>query len=280
MVLMAIAILLILGLTLGSFVNALIWRLYQQSLPKKKRIASDSRLSITKGRSMCMSCGHELGPLDLVPVVSWLWLRGKCRYCKAPIPDTPVAELVLPVLFLVSYAYWPKTLQFGWNEYGIALFGVWLLVLTCFLALTIYDIRWYRLPDRIVMPLTLLAIAFVGVKVAATGDYSEILAALGGVVGIAGLFWLLSIVSKGAWIGWGDVKLAVSLGLLAGTAPLALLVIFIASLTGTVSALPQVIQGRKGLKGTIPFGPHLMGATIIVVLWGSAMWGWYMGLLG
>src|SRR3712207_2755294 len=90
------------GLCLGSFVNALVWRIHEQDiLREKERLSSADKqrlekLSISKGRSMCMHCGHELAAKDLVPVFSWLYLRGKCRYCKHVIPDSPVAELLVP----------------------------------------------------------------------------------------------------------------------------------------------------------------------------------------
>src|SRR5690348_8244818 len=107
-----------LGLGLGSFVNALVWRLHEQELaeeePKHKRAKGKARqlsakeLSIVSGRSMCPDCHHELAPQDLIPVLSWLWLRGKCRYCSKPISwQYPLVELVTAALFIVSYLSWP-----------------------------------------------------------------------------------------------------------------------------------------------------------------------------
>jgi leader peptidase (prepilin peptidase)/N-methyltransferase len=160
MMLMIIAALILIGLALGSFVNALMWRLHEQEIESvkkktKKRTEYLKDLSITKGRSMCTHCHHQLAPKDLIPVVSWASLRGKCRYCKQPIADTPLAELLTPLLFVVSYYYWPVLL----HGYGLISFLFWLPCIVGFVALSIYDIRWYLLPNRIVYPLFLLAIA-------------------------------------------------------------------------------------------------------------------------
>src|ERR1700712_4728549 len=105
-----IFLLVVLGLIFGSFVNAFVWRLHErESLLQKKRKPTKkqlSELSILHGRSMCVHCHHELAAKDLVPLFSWLWLRGKCRYCHKPIQDSPLIEAVLPVLFIVSYLAW------------------------------------------------------------------------------------------------------------------------------------------------------------------------------
>lgn len=284
---MVIALLGFLGLSLGSFVNALIWRIHEQSqyfkddgTPKKLTKQDKERLetlSIAKGRSMCTHCGHQLGTKDLVPVLSWVYLRGRCRYCRQPINDTPVAELLLPLLLVVSYVLWPFAPE-GWGALEISLFAVWVAIMTCFVALALYDAKWFLLPDRIVGPLTGFAAVFVGLQTAQTGSTTYLVLALLGAVTLSGVFWLLSVASKGSWIGWGDVKLGVSLGLLAASPLMSLLVIFIASILGTLAALPQIVKGA-GMKSSLPFGPHLLLATFIVVFFGQALVDWYFGLL-
>src|SRR2546427_122886 len=97
---MIVLLLILLGLVLGSFVNALVWRLHEH-----KDWVND--------RSECVHCHHKLGPLDLIPVVSYLYLRGKCRYCHQRIEDTPLTELALPLAFVTSYLCWPVALQGG-----------------------------------------------------------------------------------------------------------------------------------------------------------------------
>src|SRR3954465_436221 len=110
MMLMIIAVLVVLGLCLGSFVNALVWRLHEQEEGGSKKAAA-KKLSIIKGRSMCPHCKHALKPIDLIPVISWLSLRGKCRYCSKPISiQYPIVELSTALLFVVSYIWWPEPL--------------------------------------------------------------------------------------------------------------------------------------------------------------------------
>ena len=278
--------LIVLGLILGSFVNALVWRLHEQSKyydedgrlkklsGKEKKRLND--LSITKGRSMCSKCGHQLSALDLVPILSWVALRGRCRYCHEKIDDAPIVELALPLLLVVSYVFWPFQLQ---GTAGYALFAVWVLMMTCFVALAAYDARWFLLPDRVVFPLIALAVSFVVLRVVQYGDLTRLYEAVFAGAVLSGLFLLLFLVSKGTWIVFGDVKLAIALGLIVGSPLMSLLVVFVASLSGTVMALPQMISGGEGLKRSIPFGPHLLLATIIVFLFGQTLIDWYLSLL-
>lgn len=274
--------LVLLGLCLGSFVNALVWRLRKQEelfASKAAGMAKKARaLSIVHGRSMCMHCGHELSPRDLVPVFSWIMLRGKCRYCKAPIDDTPFAELFLPVLFVISYFAWPYAVG-GWASAEIVLFGLWLLILTGFLALAIYDVKWFLLPDRIVVPVSVLALFFVVVLSKIQADSALLLWSLGGAAVISGLFFAIAYVSDGKWIGGGDVKLGALLGLLAGSPVMAFMLIFIASLLGSLIALPRLLLRKYTLNSVLPFGPFLLAAAFVIVLWGQQIYDWYFGLL-
>jgi leader peptidase (prepilin peptidase)/N-methyltransferase len=277
---MIIAALAVFGIILGSFVNALVWRLHEQeSLEGKKGATAAKRrqaLSISRGRSMCTDCGHELAAKDLVPVLSWLSLKGRCRYCHKPISwQYPAVELLTGALFAVSYLAWP----FEMHGVGLFRFVVWLVVLVFFVALAVYDIRWYLLPDRLVLPLTII----VALQVVVTAIWLRSFAALWqpalAAFIICGLFWGLYQYSKGNWIGYGDVKLAVALGLLVSTPTKAFLLIFVASLLGTIASIPQLIKGKEGFKRQIPFGPYLIAATIIVVLYGSVLIDRYQNLL-
>jgi prepilin signal peptidase PulO-like enzyme (type II secretory pathway) len=276
---MIVAILAILGLIFGSFINALVWRMHEQAkLSGKKSKAAQKRrdeLSMVKGRSMCPHCGHELAAKDLVPVLSWVLLRGKCRYCGKPIPDSPWVEVVTGLLFAISYVSWPYEL----HGVGLFRFVCWLVFIVGFVALAVYDLRWYLLPDKMVFPLTGLAIVDVVIVSLWTHEYSMLLNAAAGAAVIFGLFWIIYQVSKGSWIGGGDVKLGIVLGLLAGTPFRALTVIFFASLIGTLASIPQLTKGKDGLNMRIPFGPALLLATIIVVLYGDHIANWYQGLV-
>ena len=278
MMLMIIAALIVFGLCLGSFVNALVWRLHSQAAeqgkakPNKKYLRD---LSITKGHSMCLSCKHPLAKRDLIPVLSWLLLRGKCRYCHKPIPDTPVAELLTPLLFVVSYLYWP--VPFTHPQIGV--FVQWLLLLVGFVALTLYDLRWYLLPDRIVYPLGVLAfvVAIINVVDSHTVLHSITNLVLAVAVG-GGIFYVLFQVSGGRWIGGGDVKLGWLLGLVVGTPAKAALFIFAAALGGTIVSVPLLVSGKMKRNTTIPFGPFLIAGAIISVLFGTSILSWYQHL--
>jgi prepilin signal peptidase PulO-like enzyme (type II secretory pathway) len=268
---MIILVLLLLGLCLGSFTNALVWRVHEQSkLTSKKERA---KLSISKGRSMCPHCRHTLGFWDLIPVVSWVALKGQCRYCHKPIEDTPLAELLLPALYILSYAFWP----FDWSRLGIFQFAVWLVVLTGFMALALYDKRWQILPSRILYPVGVLALVQVIVLAVANKDWQVLVGALFGVLCLGGLFYGLFQVSKGRWIGGGDVRLGVVIGLLVGGPSMAVMVLFIASLLGTLVSLPELITKKPALKKRVAFGPFLIVATVIVYLFGASLLAWYKG---
>lgn len=260
---MIVLLLIGLGLCFGSFVNALVWRL------RKNR-------DWVKERSECLKCHHQLGALDLIPVLSWLYLRGKCRYCHAPIPDSPFVELTVPALFVISYLAWPLPFE----GVGLFQFVLWLVFLVAFTALAVYDLKWYLLPDKIVFPLIGLTVVQLVIVALWTGNVGEAaLAALSAAI-LAGLFLLLYVVSKGAWIGFGDVKLAIILGALAGTPLKAMFLLFVASTLGSLIALPLVLKGKAGRQTKLPFGPLLLAGTIITVLWGQTALDWYMGLLG
>lgn len=274
------------GLILGSFINALIWRLHEQSQyfddeGKPNKLSGNDRsrlneLSIAKGRSMCSKCGHQLSSLDLIPVFSWVALRGRCRYCKQKIEDNPLIEVALPILLILTYIFWPFSVQ---TPLDYILFGVWVLIMTCFVALAAYDAKWYLLPDKIVLPLTVLTIVFVLLRTFILGDVTQIYQAFVAGVVLSGIFLTMYIVSKGTWIGFGDVKLAISLGLIVGTPIMALLVLFVASLLGTLVALPQLLTSGRGMNRTIPFGPYLLIGTVLVFLFGEVLSELYLNLL-
>lgn len=266
---MIILVLVLLGLCFGSFTNALVWRIHEQASLKSKKAKAE--LSIMKGRSMCTHCRHILGFWDLVPVLSWLMLKGKCRYCHEPINDTPLAELLTPALFVLSYAFWPL----GWSRMGMVQFAVWLVMLTGFVALTLYDLRWQILPSRIIYPLGVIAAVQVLVLAITGHSWQVLIGAALGVLCLGGLFYGLFQVSGGRWIGGGDVRLGVVIGLLVGSAPQAILVLFIASLLGTLVSLPAMVSAKAGLKQRVAFGPFLIMATVFVYLFGASLINWY-----
>jgi len=276
--LMIIVALLVLGLVMGSFVNALVWRLHEQETEQAKKKPNKAylkRLSMSRGRSMCSNCHHELAAKDLIPVVSWLWLRGKCRYCGKPIPDSPLIELSTALLFAISYIYWPELLQ-GWQ---IAVFCLWLAILVGLVALSVYDLRWYLLPNRLIYPLSGLAIVQAAILILTADDRRAALihTALAVIVG-GGIFYVIYQISKGKWIGGGDVRLGWLLGLIVATPAKGLLFIFLAAVGGTIISVPLLASGRLKRNAIIPFGPFLILGAIITVLFGTQILNWYQGL--
>jgi len=256
---MVVLTIFLMGLILGSFDNALVWRL------KNKK-------DWVKARSICPQCKHQLAAKDLVPVLSWLSLGGKCRYCAKKISaQYPLVELITAALFVTSYLLWPMQL----NAVGWAALIVWLAGVVIMVALAVYDYKWMILPNIMVAWLYGGAIGFAllrAIQGNAPGQF--VLAIVSGGV-LFGLFWVLYQVSKGKWIGGGDVKLVFALGVFAGTPFLATAIIFLASLLGTIWALPLLLTKKYSSKTKIPFGPLLLFATFVVVLVGQSLVDFY-----
>ena len=268
------------GVIFGSFINALVWRLREQGKGRRakgREQRAESReqsLSILRGRSMCPRCKHALAAKDLVPVLSWLSLKGRCRYCKKPISGQyPLVELVTGLLFVVFYLGWPFSLSglhLVWFLYG-------LVYIVFFVALAVYDFRWFLLPDRLVFPLIAVSASQVLLTSVWQGSLDVLWMPLVGAALYFGLFWGLYQLSGGKWIGGGDVKLALALGLIAGSPLKAMLALFIASLFGTLVSLPQLAGDKSALKRHIPFGPYLLAGAFVVMVWGGRLVSWYTG---
>jgi prepilin signal peptidase PulO-like enzyme (type II secretory pathway) len=251
----------IFGLIFGSAINAMVWRL------KVGR-------SWVKGRSVCPDCGHTLAARDLVPVVSWLLLGGKCRYCRKPIKDHPIVELVTAVAFgLSAYALYPAT-SAGWIKLLL-----WLVLLVMLLVLAIYDARWMLLPDKVMIPLLLLALAYAAVMAVVNRSPQMLIHALVTAVLVGGAFYGVVFVSKGRAMGGGDIKLAAAMGLILGpraTAVAMLLAFNSAAIIGVVLMLAH----RKGRRDQIAFGPFLVAGAIVAFLYGQQIVTWYLRING
>jgi len=253
----------LLGVVVGSFLNALVWRIH-------KRISIGG-----KERSQCVHCHHKLAWYDLIPIISWLILAAKCRYCKKPISaQYPLVELANGLLWLVSFWVLSPT-----NLIEFIIVVIWLVAASVMLALAVYDIRWMELPDRLVATFGILAF-LVTIFNLAIGDQSlyEYINPLLGLIFIAGLFYFLFQISDGKWIGGGDVKLAVGMGLLLGLQG-SVMALFIASLLGSIFGLSAIAIFKRDRKQLIPFGPFLLIATFLVFLFGEQIFGWYVANL-
>lgn len=251
------------GMAFGSFIDAVTWRIHE-----RRNFVSD--------RSECEHCHHKLGPLDLIPVFSWLALGGKCRYCKHPIGRlSPIVEAVMGVLFVLSYLVWP----FGFDTWqGVALFGLWLLYLVLLGILLVYDLRWMLLPDVIVIPLIAVGLADAGIRVSLATDASLYMYAshvVLGVLAMAGVYWALYTYSKGKWVGYGDVKLAIFMGAVLGWQK-TLLVFMLANVIGLLVILPGLMSRKLTPKSHVPFGPFMIVAFVIAGLFGEVLIEWYM----
>lgn len=184
----------------------------------------------------------------------------------------PAVELLTASLFALSYTFWPATLTLS----GTLAFIVWLFSLIVLIALLVYDLKWMLLPNKMVAVLTTSSLILTALlTVAGSGAVFVLEAIIGGVV-FFGLFWGLFAVSKGKWIGGGDVKIAFALGLIAGSLQKTLLVIFLASVLGTLVITPLLFSKKLKMHAKIPFGPFLIIATIIVFLFGQQLIDWYL----
>ena len=271
----------IVGLAMGSFVNALTWRIYQQGKKSKTKTKIKGRqvdLSISTGRSVCINCGHELAPKDLIPVLSWLSLRGKCRYCHKRIEDSPLTELLTATLFVLSYLAWYNNLASIGEYTG---FILWLMLVVGLVALGQYDLRHLILPNRILFPLYVIGLAMrlaIGISMD-TGAVEIVREVVLGVLVGGGVFYLLFQISKGRWIGGGDVKLGFLIGIVLGP-QLSLVALLSAFYLAAFFVFPLMLAKRVNRKSKIPFGPFLITGLVLAMLWGQSIIDGYNSLFG
>ncbi len=268
---MIIVLTFVIGLSIGSFISASVWRLHEQEELRRTNKKPKKELSITKGRSMCEHCGHQLSALDLIPLISWFSLRGRCRYCKTKLSwEYPIVELVTGLLFAMSYTAWEFAEVFDYIS-----FGFWILILSGLIFLALYDIKWLILPNKVVYPLITAAIFLVVLEATVfDGGAALVRDRVLGLAFIGGIFYLLFLVSSGKWIGGGDVKLGILIGILLGL-PRSILTFVLAFNTAAVVILPLLVFGIVKRKTPVPFGPFLIVATIIGSLYGYELIQWY-----
>lgn len=276
-----------LGLALGSFVNVSVQRRRYNSQVEDDADVSPqficgtrqkaSRLSILRGRSFCMHCNKQLKVVDLIPILSWLWLRGKCRYCHEKYPDNPLPEVLTPLLFLFTYYFWPYQLV---SLFDYLVFAIWLAIIVLFVIMIIHDFKWMKLPHPLTAATFLLGLVFLAARYAQEQDTVIIISGLMGSVVVGGLFHALFVVSQSRWIGWGDVRLGYGIGLIAGGPIAGFILLFLSSLIGLAAALPGVLNTNKSFHQLkIPFGPPLMLATILTVLLSETIVDFYINLV-
>ena len=238
------------GLAVGSFLNVIILR-------------TRVKTSVADGRSKCMSCQTKLSPRDLVPVLSFCALRGKCRSCKVPISiQYPLVELSAGLLFLLAF------LQ---NGIGPELVRDLVFVSTL-IVIFVFDLRYMEIPDRFTVPamvFALLANLYLGFA------WSSLVL---GAIAAGGFFLMQYVLSKGKWIGGGDIRLGVLMGLMLGL-PSTVAALFVAYVVGAVYAGWLLATKRASAESQVPFGTFLAVATVVVMLVGDQIVGWYLGLI-
>jgi prepilin signal peptidase PulO-like enzyme (type II secretory pathway) len=255
----------LLGMLFGSFALVLADRTHA----KKQWV---------RGRSVCEYCKHTLSARDLVPVLSWLLSSGKCRYCKKRLSAFyPLTELGLGIAFLVSYLSWDVAQGLINNAALI----IWLSSLIVATALFVYDAKWYLLPSSFLYTYIGFAgvyrvVLWFGADEVSLG--SHILSVCASLIVSTGVFWVLYRLSRGKWIGDGDITLGVAIGLFTGNALVSWLAIVIASLCGLLFAIPSIMATggkKKALSLRVPFGPFLLIGLFIAVLYGLTLIDWY-----
>ncbi len=247
----------LLGLEIGSFLNVCIDR-----LPREE--------SIVKPPSHCEACGHRLAAKDLIPLFSYLWLRGRCRYCRASIPGKLFyVELVSGVIYAFLYWKYGLTPELGAMIFYAALFTIIFMV----------DLEKNVILNKVVYPAMAIAVILgvLGIQPELPQWPVEGIAniAMGGGVGFL-FFFVVAMASRGG-MGWGDVKLAGLIGLATGF-PMVLVTIVLGAVLGGIVGVVLMAVKKKGMKSLIPFGPFLSVATMVTLIWGGDMLNWYAGL--
>lgn len=232
----------IFGLIVGSFLNVLIYR-----LPRG--------LSFAKSRSFCPKCKAKISWYDNIPLLSFVLIRGRCRFCKKPISVRyPAVELLTGVLFFLSYLSHLSFLSY--------------LLFSGLIVIFFTDLKHKIIPDEIVFPLIILfslrQIVLLFSLSPVTYHLSPILSALGSF----GFFLFLYLITKGKGMGFGDVKLAFLMGLVLGF-PNVIFALYIAFLTGALTGVILILVGKARLKGVIAFGPFLVTGFVITLFYGQ-----------
>ncbi len=283
-------ILMILGLCFGSFAGALVWRLRLKQLNQDKKYKIDydplelKRLEKLNSqgwlsdRSKCLGCGYILHWYDLIPVFSWLALKGRCRKCRIKIGFSELlVEIMMALFFVLSFVFWPNPLD---SLGEIIIFGLWLVIGVGLAVLLIYDFKWFILPDEINFSVIAIGSIIALIKVVSSDQPIETLLSVGGAVLIlSGLYLLLYRASKGGWVGFGDVKLGLGLALVLSDWRLALLALLLANLIGSLISLPLLIAKKIKRNSPVPFGPLMIVGYVIAGLFGLPIVDWYMSFI-
>lgn len=240
---------LIFGLIIGSFLNVVIFRI-------------DDLKTILSSRSHCQNCKQILKWYDLVPFISFIILRAKCRYCGKNISwQYPIVELGTALIYAILY------LTFGLS---LAVF-FYLIIFSILIIVFVYDLKTQMTPETFVW----IALVLSALGGWYFGDFGFLNMIYGGLAG-GGILAFLVLVSKEKWMGSGDIKIGLILGFLTGY-PVAVAAIFLAFLIGSIAGIIYIKVAHKTMKDTLPFAPFLIFATFISLIFGNAIISWYLG---
>ncbi len=271
MLFILLVFLFLVGTSLGSFINAFEHRLR-------------NNIDFVSARSHCPKCKKTLQALDLIPLLSFLFLKGKCRYCRAPIAwQYPVIEILSGMLFVIGGLYTSTLLGLNSIENALSSLGLSLVIGLCtslFLFFALYDFKYFIIPNKVVLPSIGLFVLFnlilVGLNL--LNIYIEILEALKfspfdnftAAFGGATLIFLIIFITKGKGMGGGDLKLVFLMGLILGIYKL-IIALYFAVILGAILGLIWGIK-EKRIKGVkIPFGVFLSVGTIVALFWGDVV---------
>lgn len=280
----------VLGLCLGSFAGASVWRLRALQLVEDekegdlsghdelKKLKKIIKKPLLDDHSQCLHCSYQLKWYDLIPLISWLTLGGKCRKCRRFIGYfEPLIELGVATFFVLSFIFWPYQLDSGLE---IARLVIWMISGVGLAILFAYDAKWSLLPDLVsFIVIGLGVINSVLVVILSANMFESIAGIVGAVAILSGLYLALYLISKGKWIGFGDIKLGLGLALLLADWRLAFVTLFVANLIGCVIVIPGMLAGKIKRDSHIPFGPLLIAGFVIACLFGVEIVNQYIALV-
>jgi prepilin signal peptidase PulO-like enzyme (type II secretory pathway) len=258
--LLALIIIVWLGLILGSFINAWVWR-------------TRNDRSVAKGRSACPKCHHQLAWYDLLPVLSYIALRGKCRYCKAKISaQYPLVELGTAVLFGLLYWQISHAGAYGWAQFVLIL-AISILLVAGF----VYDALYMELPEKYMLPAIALGVISLGLKAYQNG-WDMLVPQLIGLGCVVLFYTALWYFSGGKWLGAGDIRIAAVMGLILQPKQL-VVALFFTYIVGAAYGMIVLSKSKQKRGIKVPFGPFMIIGLYIGLLSGNAIANWYLGLL-
>ncbi len=260
----------IFGALIGSFLNVVIERLHRSE-------------PFLTGRSHCDACQKVLKWFELLPVVSFVVQLGACRGCKKRIAvQHIVLEVVTASLFVLTYYVFSMrgvAAAGFWLEPYVSFFilqlGMVLMFVAVLIVIFVYDLKYYLILDKVTFPTMAAVVVFRLLLEPSFVTVSDML--LGAFIG-GGFFLFQFVVSKGTWIGGGDIRLGVVMGLMLGW-KFVLLALLLAYISGAVIGIGLMLAQKKHMGSRLPFGTFLSAATVVTLLWGEQLLAWYTTLV-